>query len=138
MFVEPRDASGVEKLWMDYTQAAQSETGALLLCIIGGKLSEGINFSDNLGRCVIVFGMPYPDMRDQVLQEKLKFADSIRPNSRMEVYEAMCMKAVNQSIGRAVRHINDFASIVLVDARYSRDKVLAQLPSWTSPQHKWR
>lgn len=53
-----------------------SVTGAVLLSVMGGKLSEGINFSDNLARCVVVVGMPYPDKRDVVFKEKLKFAGS--------------------------------------------------------------
>jgi chromosome transmission fidelity protein 1 len=31
--------------------------------------------------------------------------------------ENLCMKAVNQSIGRVIRHRGDYAAIVLVDCR---------------------
>jgi len=40
------------------------------------------------------------------------------------------MRAVNQSIGRCIRHINDFASILLVDKRYKKENILNKLPGW--------
>ena len=39
-------------------------------------------------------------------------------------YENKCMKSVNQAIGRAIRHANDYAAIVLLDKRLSSDTKL--------------
>ena len=133
LFFEPRSASDSEKVWNLYsTHATTSQSGATLFCVIGGKLSEGINFSDNLARCVVVVGLPYPDKRDSVLQEKLNFAENKERGAGDRLYEAMCMKAVNQSIGRSIRHVNDFASILLLDRRYANERVMEQLPKWIS------
>uniref|UniRef100_A0A2K6MFU0 DEAD/H-box helicase 11 n=1 Tax=Rhinopithecus bieti TaxID=61621 RepID=A0A2K6MFU0_RHIBE len=111
-------------------------TGALLLSVVGGKMSEGINFSDNLGRCVVMVGMPFPNIRSPELQEKMAYLDQTLPRAPGQappgknLVENLCMKAVNQSIGRAIRHQKDFASIVLLDQRYARPPVLAKLPAW--------
>ena len=50
-------------------------TGALLLSVVGGRMSEGINFSDDLGRCVLMIGLPYPNIKSVELQQKMKFMD---------------------------------------------------------------
>ena len=42
----------------------------------------------------------------------------------------MCMKSVNQSIGRSIRHVNDYATILLLDKRYTSDNIINQLPAW--------
>eukprot|EP00075_Anas_platyrhynchos_P034741 XP_027323994.1 ATP-dependent DNA helicase DDX11 isoform X2 [Anas platyrhynchos] len=56
IFQEPKKANQVEQVLAEYakcikrcSQSAGQMTGALLLSVVGGKMSEGINFSDDLG-----------------------------------------------------------------------------------------
>ena len=50
----------------------------------------------------------------------LILAKDIRPwNWLIQVhYENLCMKAVNQSVGRAIRHKEDYAAILFLDHRF--------------------
>ncbi|XP_033260114.1 ATP-dependent DNA helicase DDX11 isoform X5 [Orcinus orca] len=143
IFQEPQRVNQVEQVLLEYSrciqhcgQAGGMVTGALMFSVVGGKMSEGINFSDNLGRCVVMVGMPFPSIRSAELQEKMAYLDQTLPRAPGQVppgkalVENLCMKAVNQSIGRAIRHQKDFASIVLLDQRYARPPILAKLPAW--------
>lgn len=149
IFTEKKELS-VDTVLTEYAQSIDQNKGGLLLSVIGGKMSEGINFSDQLGRCVIIIGLPYPNLHTAEWKAKLEYIkDSTisrltisNPNlsqaekerkgkaEGMEFYENSCMRAVNQSVGRAIRHKGDFAAIVMVDKRYEGQGVQGKLPRW--------
>ncbi|OQE00785.1 hypothetical protein PENVUL_c046G01102 [Penicillium vulpinum] len=143
---ESREAvTTTDDLLREYSKAVESGSGALLLSIVGGKLSEGINFSDKLGRGVFIVGMPFPNIRSAVWQAKIQYleektykqASGSEPERKAagkaagrDFYENSCMRAVNQCIGRAIRHVNDYAAIIMIDRRYDSPRIQQKLPGW--------
>ncbi|KAH7103380.1 DNA repair helicase [Auriculariales sp. MPI-PUGE-AT-0066] len=144
LFTEPNDGSSVEEVLRSYATTISSggSKGALLLAVVGAKLSEGLNFSDGLARAVVLVGLPYANLRSAELQERLRFVRESASSGKgaggrdagMELYENMCMRAVNQSVGRAIRHRNDWAALVFVDSRYATPRVKDKLPGWIGKQ----
>ncbi|MCJ1437203.1 ATP-dependent DNA helicase chl1 [Xylographa pallens] len=140
VFLESRDNVGVEDVLQDYTHAIQAGKGGLLLSVIGGKMSEGINFSDKLGRAVVVVGLPFPNIHTAEWKAKLEYIENATisrggsaADGKMagrQFYENACMRAVNQSIGRAIRHQNDYAAIIMLDRRYNTPRIQEKLPAW--------
>jgi len=88
--------------------------GAMLLAVIGAKLSEGLNFADDLARGVVIVGLPFANLGSPELRERLKYVKNLevqqgispkekgQKDAAAELYENMCMNAVNQSIGEWV------------------------------------
>lgn len=79
--------------------------------MIGAKLSEGLNFSDDLARGVIIVGLPFANLGSPELRERLSYVKRLEAKQELkkvpgkkdaaaELYENMCMNAVNQSIGK--------------------------------------
>ncbi|GIZ48504.1 hypothetical protein CKM354_001156100 [Cercospora kikuchii] len=138
LFFDTRGTSQ-EDPFAAYTAAIHKDPkrGALLLSVIGGKLSEGINFSNELGRCVVVVGLPFPNYADPDWKAKMEYleeraAQRGEPKGRAsrEHGENVTMRSVNQAIGRAIRHKDDWASILLFDARYADERFRRKLPGW--------
>ncbi|SCU77985.1 LAFA_0A04302g1_1 [Lachancea sp. 'fantastica'] len=146
-----KDGLGPKKLFYEeaanpdvfalYSHHVQLKTGgAILFAVVGGRLSEGINFQDELARAVIMVGLPFPNMFSGELIIKRKHleqkvirngGDNKEANlAARDFYENICMKAVNQSIGRAIRHANDYANIYLLDKRYESPHIQNKLSNW--------
>jgi chromosome transmission fidelity protein 1 len=136
VFIDSRDIAA-EEIFRAYSDEIRNVGTAMLLSVIGGKLSEGINFSDDLGRCVVVIGLPYPNLQTPDWQAKLQYLEAKaaargepRGQASREHAENVCMRSVNQAIGRVIRHKNDWASILLFDARYNDARIQTKLPGW--------
>eukprot|EP00986_Skeletonema_menzelii_P010471 scaffold5088_cov133-Skeletonema_menzelii.AAC.2 len=135
---EPKNSRDVEDALARYSSevSSPSKKGALLFSVMGGKMSEGINFANEMARCVLVAGLPFPDITDPVLKEKMESLDKdFRQRGTgingQDYYQNLCMRTVNQSVGRAIRHSNDYAAIVLCDYRYSSEmRIWNALPQW--------
>lgn len=138
-----RQSSNTNELLAGYTNDINSSiNGAILFSVVGGRLSEGINFNDDLARSVIIIGLPYPNLFSGEIINKRKYIESTTlkrtkgdqkaANEAMrQFYENICMKAVNQSIGRSIRHVHDYSTIYLLDARYSaKGGVQNKLSKW--------
>ncbi|KAG2377868.1 hypothetical protein C9374_008953 [Naegleria lovaniensis] len=109
----------------------QRYNGSVLSCVVGGKLSEGINFSDGYGRLVVVIGLPYPNPNDIELIEQQKFFEQhTQQCNKNEYLDNICMNGVNQSIGRAIRHGKDYATVLLLDKRYQQQRLINKLSKW--------
>lgn len=131
--------AAVDSVLTAYSAAIASGNGrgALLFAVIGGTLSEGINFSDTLGRGVVVVGLPFPNPHSAEWKAKMQYISGKETNrggdgkaAARDFFENACMRAVNQCVGRAIRHKGDYAAIMMLDRRYGTKRIQDKLPKW--------
>lgn len=87
IFMEPKTTMQVDKVLAEYTAAIRAEQGrggggAIMLAVVGAKLSEGINFSDDLARGVVMVGMPFANINSPELAERIKYVRDLAKQAR--------------------------------------------------------
>jgi len=94
----------------------------LLIAVCRGKVSEGMDFSDGRARAVITVGIPYPNFKDTQVVLKRKYNDMADKSrgllSGHDWYEIQAFRALNQALGRCIRHRNDYGALIIVDNRF--------------------
>lgn len=153
---EPRSSGAFAAAILGHQANIRSGHGSVLFAVCRGKVSEGIDFSDAYGRCVVMAGIPYPAALDpKVILKKDYMSENIRkltakePRMKQqstsssgqrsqllsgeEWYSLQAVRAVNQAIGRTIRHKNDFGIVLFCDERFSSQHVRSQLSKWLRP-----
>ena len=125
------------------------EKGAILFGIFRGKVSEGVDFADDQARAVVSIGIPLLPIGAPEVSHKMKYNDekwvmynnpftrvpnSLRPLPGREWYDAQGCRALNQGLGRAIRHINDWGPIFIIEERFELPHAPARsrLPEWVN------
>lgn len=75
--------------------------------LIGPTLCEGIDLPDDLCRFIIIFKVPYPNLKDELTKEKIK----LFPNW----YNSTTSNLIIQGIGRGNRNKNDYCTTFILD-----------------------
>eukprot|EP00826_Nyctotherus_ovalis_P027676 TRINITY_DN2165_c0_g1_i10.p1 TRINITY_DN2165_c0_g1~~TRINITY_DN2165_c0_g1_i10.p1 ORF type:complete len:354 (-),score=95.11 TRINITY_DN2165_c0_g1_i10:45-1106(-) len=138
IYKEAKTAVENQKVMEHFALAAENQ-GAVLFAVCRGKISEGMDFSDNAARTVIVIGVPFPSVTSTRVMLKREYLD--RNARALNIngatwYTQEAMKAVNQSIGRVIRHAKDYGAVMLVDQRYSSRQLRNYLSKWLRDQVK--
>ncbi|KAG2598768.1 hypothetical protein PVAP13_5KG398007 [Panicum virgatum] len=132
--IEPRQSSNFPSAIEDYAAKLRdsSTSGAIFFAVCRGKVSEGLDFADRAGRAVIVTGMPFATPTDPKVRLKREYLDKLGTSSK----NTKAARAVNQAVGRVIRHRHDYGAIIYCDERFAQPHYQSQMSYWLRPYIK--
>ncbi|KAM5273445.1 LOW QUALITY PROTEIN: Fanconi anemia group J protein [Ctenodactylus gundi] len=137
---EKTDFDELLQVYYDAIKCRGEKDGALLVAVCRGKVSEGLDFSDDNARAVITIGIPFPNVKDLQVELKRQYNDyhsklrGLLPGRQW--YEIQAYRALNQALGRCIRHKNDWGALILVDDRFrsNPNRYISGLSKWVRQQ----
>jgi DNA excision repair protein ERCC-2 len=114
----------------DVIEKLASSSNSILYGVMGAKLSEGIDYPNNILKCVVTVGLPYATW--DVYQESLigYLGQQFPGNGRTYAYLTPAILRLVQACGRVHRSAEDRGCIVMLDERVTQPHINGQLPSY--------
>ncbi|KAG9442947.1 hypothetical protein H6P81_018801 [Aristolochia fimbriata] len=127
---------------MDQLPAKEhQQKAAAFLAVCRGKVSEGIDFADDNARVVVVVGIPFPNINDIHVVLKKKYNDTYKTTRNLlsgsQWYCYQAFRALNQAIGRCIRHRLDYGAIILLDERFKKEENTTYISKWLRKSIKY-
>ena len=111
-------------------EALRSSSHNILYGVMGGKLSEGMDYPGNILKCVITVGLPLATW-NAYEKALIDYLDQQFPGKgRTYAYYAPAVLRLIQACGRVHRSAKDKGCIILLDNRLTQPYVNQQLPMY--------
>jgi hypothetical protein len=161
VILEPKTTSELPAAIAEFHKflGTPKSTGCVLMGVCRGKISEGIDFSHNMCRAVVITGLPFAPYMDPKVKLKREYLDGLRSSqsikasgdggfggeatgrtnqapitlSGAEWYTQQAHRAVNQAIGRVIRNDRDYGAVLLLDSRFGEARNQEGLSKWVRP-----
>jgi regulator of telomere elongation helicase 1 len=156
--IEPRSSTDLPDAIADFHRFLNlpKSKGVALFGVCRGKISEGIDFSHDMCRAVIITGLPFAPTFDPKVKMKREFLDQKKAKQNVKAstsggfgtrdgsdkncslsghawYTQQAHRAVNQAIGRVIRNKRDYGSVILMDSRFGLPGNQNGLSKWVRP-----
>ena len=156
--IEPKSSSDLPDAIAEFHRflSLPKSKGVALFGVCRGKISEGIDFSHDMCRAVIITGLPFAPSFDPKVKMKREFLDQKKANQSMKPstnggfganngagsnsslsghawYTQQAHRAVNQAIGRVIRNKQDYGAVLLMDSRFGLKGNQNGLSKWVRP-----
>ncbi|KAI8868597.1 hypothetical protein GQ42DRAFT_170693 [Ramicandelaber brevisporus] len=111
-------------------------------------ITEGVDFPDDMCRAVVIVGVPMASLESPGVTLKIRYNDRRHQDTKNKAskkgsdgsdipyisgdqwYRTDAYRAVNQALGRSVRHSKDWGAMYLIETRYTDPKNSAYLSGW--------
>jgi DNA excision repair protein ERCC-2 len=116
--------------------ALQRSCDNALFGVMGGKLSEGIDYPDNVLTCVVAVGFPYATW--DVYQKGLidYYENQFPGDGETYAYLTPAVLRLIQASGRVHRSPEDRGCIIMLDERITKPRVMRQFPRYFQQELK--
>jgi len=155
--LEPRSSADLPEAMSEFKRllSLPRSPGCILMGVCRGKISEGIDFTHEMSRAVVITGLPFAPAFDAKVKMKREFLDNARASNRRKStdggfgashvpkdamklsgddwYTQQAHRAVNQAIGRVIRNRSDYGAVLLLDSRFSHQRNQFGLSKWVRP-----
>lgn len=137
VFTESTELSSTENDLLIEEFKASADEGAVLLGVMGGRNSEGVDYPGKEMESVCIVGIPLARPTPRVEASIEYYTKKFGEKGKIYSYVVPAIYKAAQTAGRVIRSPDDRGLIVLIDKRYSWSYYKSLLPQWIRREQQY-